>query len=137
MVPRTWAPGAGPTHCKEGLFGVEPFAQDPGWGQERPGWVCAGTGGSLGFLAVSPTSPIPCSPTRVATPWRATLVATPCRAQTTEVKGPWPSWALHLPLPDPGSENSQLCLEAVSSPRNPSRQLHGQAWACPQLLQEH
>ena len=68
VVPRTRAPGAGPTHCKEGLFGVEPFAQDPGWGQERPGWVCAGTGGSLGFLAVSPTSPIPCSPTRVATP---------------------------------------------------------------------
>lgn len=50
MVPRTWAPGAGPTHCREGLFGVEPFAQDPGWGQ-----VQAEASASLPFLPPAPS----------------------------------------------------------------------------------
>lgn len=131
MVPRTWAPGAGPTHCREGLFGVEPFARDPGWGQERPGWACAGAGGSLGVLAFSSTSPILWSPTRLATP-RADAGPKPQRLKVRGQAGLCTCLCLIQ-----CSENSQLCLEAPSSPGNPSRQLCGQAWACPQLLQAH
>ena len=108
MVPGMRAPGAGPTPCREGLFGVEPFAQDPGWGQERPGWACAGAGGASLWL--------PCrfshSPHPVV-PHQGGHQHGRCRAQTAEVKGLQPSWTLHLPLPGEGNGNplQYPCLE--------------------------
>lgn len=44
-----------------------------------------GVQAQAGPLLFLPPAPSHVPPTRVATPWRATLVAT-CRAQTTEVK---------------------------------------------------
>lgn len=114
-----------PTHCKEGLLRGWSLRSDPGWGQERPGWVCS-TGGSLGFLAVSPTSPIPQFPP----PGWPPAGPKPQRLKVRGQAGLCTCLYLIQAL-----SSSQLCLEAVSSPRNPSRQLHGQAWACLQLLQ--
>lgn len=139
VVPRSRAHPLGGRGSLGLLLWVEPFAQDPGVG-EGGAWVPparAGAGGasSCGFLAMSPTRPIPWSPQQAGNPHGR------CRAHTPEVKGQWPTWALNPHLPDSALQEPPSCVwrlvGGVPGPRPPPWQLLGQACAYPQLLQAH